>query len=60
MFEVTIGPQTTRVECPLLETMAVKVAATYSAILRIEAKLDEMQGHIPKITFTIGPVSEQE
>lgn len=60
MFEVTIGPHTTHVECPLLETMAAHVALVLDTVERIETTLNEMQGHTPKVTFTIGPVSEQE
>jgi hypothetical protein len=64
MFEITIGPQTTRVECPLLETMAATVAATAESLDELHSKVNELlagQGSSqPYIKFTIGPVGEKE
>ena len=62
MFDVRIGPQTTSVECPMLE-------GTYQSTIELEDnmnvvlnKLDQILGAQPgqpRIDFTIGPVREQ-
>lgn len=53
MFEVTIGPHTTQVECPLLEEMADKVDQILEHLLFHDANA---QG---RVEFTI-QVREQE
>lgn len=55
MFTVTIGPTTTTVSCPLVETMAAEV----TEIHRLLTEGGPPPPSAGQIHFTIGPVREK-
>lgn len=65
MFDVTIGPITVEVECPLLEDTAANVQQLGADLARVEQKVDQILATLgttgqPYVAFTIGPVRPQE